>query len=163
MSFRTKREKVISARTSATSGTSTPKTVTEVDSVPLDEFEELLIDLNITTALVGTTPTMDIYLQRGLVPNPDPATDADWEDIYAFLQIATSLVRHVTHLPLQRGEAVETATGHSHMRTLEALTADSVRIGYWGDQLRIREKMGGTVTTEAVYDLSVTGKLRSPK
>ena len=163
MSFRTKREKVISAKTSATSGTSTPRIVESVNNVPLDEFEELLIYLNVTTALIGTAPTMDIYLQRAIAPNPAVATDADWEDIYAFPQVVAALVEHITHLPVQRGEAPETATGHSHVRTLDTLIADSVRVGHWGDQIRIREKIGGVVTTEAVYDLSITGIRKSPK
>ena len=162
---RTKREKVISARTSATGGTAKAKNVTGIQNVPLDEFEELLVYLDINTALVGTSPTMDIYLQRAVTDTPDEDTDTDWDDLFAFPQVTTSLVEHVVALP---AHIISSTTGGlraalSAVRGHAALTTNSAKLGHWGSQIRIVEKMGGTVTTAAVYDVTITGIRKSPK
>lgn len=159
---RTKREKVISARTSATTGTAKVVSVLELQDTFLDEFEELSVYLDINTALVGTTPTMDIYLQRAVTDTPDEDTDADWEDFYAFPQATTSLIEKTILLPLSRAGSDDAATAGGD-REMATLTADTLKPGHWGDQIRIVEKMGGTVTTAAVYDVTITGVRKSPK
>ncbi len=44
---------------------------------------------------------------------------------------------------------------------MATLTADTLKPGHWGDRIRVVEKMGGTVTTSAVYDLTLIGTLRA--
>ncbi len=156
---RTIREKVISARTSATTGTSKVLQALLVGGHALDEFEELIAYLDVNTALVGTTPTMDIYLQRAVTDTPDEDTDADWEDFYAFPQAVAATMEKTVHLPLQRTGSDDVA-GAGGDREMATLTADTLKPGHWGDRIRVVEKMGGTVTTSAVYDLTLTGTLR---
>ncbi len=162
MGLRTKQEKVVDARTSATSGTAVVATVLLLDGRALDEFEQLHVYVQVTTALIGTTPTMDIYLQRAVVPNPDPANDAHWDDYFALDQITTNLLEEVITLPVQQIAAgAESVSIQGHVRITAALGERVLRVGHWGDRLRIVEKIGGTVTTQAIYNIIFTGILRS--
>ena len=150
----------VNARTSATSGTATVVTVYTIGTpaAPLSLFDELTVYLDVTTALAGTTPTMNLYLQRAIRPNADPATDADWEDFYASLQVTTGIVQHVVTLPSYLASAPAVAPNAvTHTRSLDTMTADSLRQGHQGHGLRIREKIGGTVTQAAVYSIYARG------
>ena len=155
------RETVISGRTSAASGTLAVATLLTLGGRALNEFKELLIYLNVTTALAGTTPTMDLYLQRAVVPNPVAATDAHWDDLYAFPQVITALIERIVHLPVSAAVVVSAATAHALTRQMAGMVADSAKLGHWGDRIRIVEKMGGTVTTAAVYSIHITGILET--
>ena len=157
---RLKREKVISARTSATTGTAKVAHLLFLGGRHIEEFEEIIAYLDVNTALAGTSPTMDIYLQRAVTDTPDEDTDADWEDFYAFPQAVAGLIEKTVHIPLGRqgSDDVAAAGGDREMATL---TADTLKPGHWGDRIRVVEKMGGTVTTAAVYDLTLTGILRT--
>ncbi|KKM91625.1 hypothetical protein LCGC14_1226730 [marine sediment metagenome] len=157
---RTIREKIISARTSATSGTAQVAHILLIGGHAPDEFEELRAYLDVNTALVGTTPTMDIYLQRAVTDTPDEDTDADWEDFYAFPQAVAALMEKTVHIPLGR-QGSDDVAGAGGDRDMATLTADTLKPGHWGDRIRVVEKMGGTVTTSAVYDLTLVGTLRA--
>lgn len=160
---RTKRGALVSARTSATTGTSVVATPTLLAGVPLDEFEELLVYLNVTTPLVGTTPTMRIYLQRAVVPNPNPATDAHWDDFFCFLEITPASSQAVIAVfPVRPWGAVvrELATWDLG-RDMAAQAPSEAKLGHWGDRIRIVEKMGGTITQAAIYNIFATGVLRT--
>src|SRR3546814_614060 len=94
-------ETVVAAHSTGTdAGSATVATVREVDGRPLERIEEMRARLKVTTPLVGDTPTLDVYLQRPVAADPDPATDEDWEDFYAFPQVTTSAVDKVVSLPL---------------------------------------------------------------
>ena len=154
------REKVISARTSATTGAAKVLNVLHVGGRLVEEFKELIAYLDVNTALAGTSPTMDIYLQRAVTDTPDEDTDADWEDFYAFPQAVAGLIEKTVHIPLGR-QGSDDVAGAGGDREMATLTADALKPGHWGDQIRIVEKMGGTVTTAAVYDITITGILRT--
>jgi hypothetical protein len=158
-SGRTAREAVIAGRTSATSGTATVPagaSIQTIDGIQLDFFEDLVAYLD-ATGLAGTAPTMDVYLQRALRPNADPAVDADWEDFYHFPQVTTSAVLLAVTFPLVKTVANDAPTAQGHTRVLEAIAADAGRPSHWGDALRVREKMGGTVTTPSTWSLYLMG------
>lgn len=149
-------ETVVSARTSATSGTTTVVTVTRVDDMPLRRLSRLLVRMNVTQAMAGTTPTMDIYLQRALAPSPGAS---DWEDFYHFPQVTTSLTDRVLTLPLPEAQDADASLAtYSRARAIETLAADTCLGGYWGDQIRIREVIGGTVSTAAIYSIYMVGQ-----
>jgi len=161
-SGRTAREAVISARTCANSGTATVVTPATVDGVGLDLFDELVAFLDVTTAFVGgTSPTMDIYLQRAVRPNADPTVDADWEDLYHFTQVVSATLQRLVGLPAVKTVTAEPGATQGHARTLDTLAAESGLPGHWGDKLRVREKIGGTVGTACVYSLYFTGLRKS--
>ncbi len=160
MSTWTVRKKVVDARTSASSGTAVVTTITELLGHDLDEFSELLIYLDVNTALVGSTPKMDIYLQRALVEDPDPTDDTHWTDLFAFSQVAASTVERLAHLPVDSISTQLQSGSRDIARTHAALSAGQAVAGHWGDRIRIVEKMTNTITTKAVYDITFTGLLR---
>lgn len=155
-----KREKWVSARTSATSGTAVVSVKEKVDDLLLKDFDELQLYLDVNTALVGIAPTMDLYLQRAVVPNPVQATDGHWDDLYAFPQVTTTLIEKTAVLPVLPSISTPTGGTRSTDRQNATLAADTAKVAHWGDRIRIVEKMGGTVTTAAIYDLSVVGVRR---
>ncbi len=161
------RQKVIDAQTSAASGTNVRATVIEVTDpsgrvIPLSIVDELFIYVHLTVALVGTSPTMNLYLQRAVVPDPDPTVDADWTDFYAFFQITTSLSEFVATIPVYDMGYVSNSPGANQRNRVHATLAANTQItGHWGDRIRIVEKMGGTVTTQAVYDVVFTAIVRN--
>ena len=160
---RTKQETLVSTRTSETTGTAVVATPTLLEGVPLDEFGELLIYLQVTTALVGTSPTMRIYLQRAVVPNPDESIDAHWTDIYCFLEITpASSQEEVVLFPIRPwGPTVQEIASWGFPREVATQVPREAYVGHWGSRIRIVEKMGGTVTTAAVYSIHATGVLRT--
>lgn len=152
-----RREKVLSAQTSAATGTNRRATVEEVDGFPIGAFEELIVYLDVNTALAGTAPTMDIYLQRAVVANPDEAVDGDWEDLLHFPQLVAATAEHVAYLPVALSLSDPDLASATRTRQAQAIAADSAKSGHWGDRIRIMEVMGGTVTTPAVYDVTING------
>ena len=108
----------------------------------------------------GTTPTLDVYLQRPVVASPNPATAAHWEDFYHFPQVTTSAVDKVVTLPLPPAQDVDASLGTmSRARAVEALAADTAIGGHWAGPIRVREVITGTgISQAAVYDLELTGK-----
>src|SRR5690349_7662076 len=172
-SGRTARETVIAARVAAASGTATLSVAQEnesrqavetVDGEALDLFDELAVYLEVTAAFAGgTSPTMDLYLQWALRPNADPTVDADWDDFYHFPQVVTGTTPKLyvgfEAWKAQAGASELLATG-SHVAAIETLAADSQRPGHWGDKLRVREKMGGPVSTPCTYSLHLVGLAR---
>jgi hypothetical protein len=153
-------ETVIAARnTGTTPGSATPATVHEVDGRPLGLIDELRCRLNVTQALTGTVPTLNVYLQRAVAGDPDPTVAADWEDFYAFPQVTTSTVDLVVSLPLPAAQDVDgTLTTASRARAVETLTADTLLAGHWAGPIRVREVLGGTPTQAAIYDLELVGR-----
>src|SRR5207249_1712531 len=123
------------------------------------DCDELLVYLQVTQAMTGTSPTMDIYLERPVVPNADPANSAHWDDLYHFTQVGTSANEEVTVLPIPRqSSATVSTTGDiGATRGVQALAADTAKNGHWGDRLRIAEVMGGTITQQAIYSLHARG------
>src|SRR6266542_2526052 len=86
--------------------------------------------------------------------------DADWDDFYHFPQVVTGTTPKTSAgfeaWKAQAGASELLATG-SHAVAIETLAADSQRPGHWGDKLRVREKMGGTVSTACTYSLHFVG------
>lgn len=155
-------EKVVAAHSTGTAaGSATVATVREVDGVPLTRLSELRVRLRVTTALVGDTPTLDVYLQRAVAADPDPTDATDWEDFYHFPQVTTSTVDKVISLPLPAAQDVDASLGtYSRNRGVEALAADTVLGGHWMGPIRIREVLatGGSITTAGVYDVEMVGR-----
>ena len=160
MARRISQEKVVSARSSATvAGNTVAKIVKNIDGHPLLYFDELLVYLDLNTALVGTSPTFDIYLQRAVVADPVDATDAHWTDLAAFPQATTGTMEKVMLLPYTQvgGTSGAGRVTNARDRTHATMSADAIYPNHWGDQIRIVEKMGGTITTQAIYDVTITG------
>lgn len=159
MSDRIFREKILDAKVSAASGTAEIANIQSIQSASLDLFDEIQVYLDVNTALVGTSPKMDIYLQRAVVDVPVYATDAHWADFYAFPQVTTSPIERLINLFARRTTSVAISSA-STLRQHAALTADTLNLGHWGKSIRVVEKMTGTVTTQAVYDLTLIGIIR---
>lgn len=153
----TQRETWILGRTSGTSGTTAVGTFDSINGVPIDLFDELLVYMDVTQALSGSSPTMDIYLQRAVVPNPDPTNDNHWDDLAAFPQITTSTAQYILPMPATFISGSATANNVPLARFEASLSSGALRVGHWGNYIRIVEKMGGTVTQAAVYSIHVTG------
>lgn len=142
----------------ATAGTTTPAggVITEIDNLPLEHVSQISIRLEVTTGITGTAPVCDIYIQRAT--QSAPGAD-DWDDWYAFPQFNTSAVDFVVHGPLALPADVDGSLGSaSHAVVQEALAADVLLAGLIGHQLRIREKVGGTGLTAAVYNIHIVAK-----
>ena len=154
-------EKVVSAHSTGTAAVSAlVTTIRTLAGKPIHRVSELRARLNVTTPLVGTTPTLDVYLQRPVVASPNPATAAHWEDFYHFPQVTTSAVDKVVTLPLPPAQDVDASLGTmSRARAVEALAADTAIGGHWAGPIRVREVITGTgISQAAVYDLELTGK-----
>lgn len=144
------------ARTSAaTAGTATVSTLTAVGGKPLIGMERLSVRLEVTTTITGTAPTLDIYLQRAT--QASPGAD-DWDDFYHFPQVTDAgVVDLLVDLPLARSDADGSLGTASHAVVQESLAADTLLGGHWGEQIRIREVVGGTSLTAAVYNVHFLG------
>ena len=156
------RETIVAARTSAVSGESVVTTIQDINNAELQYFDNLLVYLQVTQALQGTLPTLNLYLQQAVVPNPDPANNAHWSDLYAFPQITTETKEWLIPLPQTHASSATTRTAPvGYDRTHATLSADELRIGEGPyDHLRLVEKLGGTVTQAAIYSLHVTGRIK---
>ena len=159
MARRISREKVVSARSSATvAGNTVAKTVKNIDGHPLLYFDELLVYLDLNTPLVGTSPTFDIYLQRAAVADPVDATDAHWSDIGAFPTSTTGLQETVMPLGYAQVAADTELTTGTRGRDGLGITPGRTRPGHWGDRIRVVEKIGGTAISQAaIYDVTFVG------
>lgn len=166
MGRKTKRETWIGDQTSAKTGTNVRGTFSTLDGYDLEGFKQLNIYLQVTTPLVGTSPTMNVFLQRAVVSNPDPTNDAHWDDILAYTQVTDSSglntdgknedICMIPYVSMFGGIIQSTATTY---RETANLTAARAKAGHLGDCLRVVEKMGGTVTTAAVYSIHAMGIL----
>lgn len=149
-------EKVVDAHNTGTSaGTSTVATVQEVAGRSLDVMTELRARLNVTQALDGDTPTLDVYLQRKV------GAGDDWEDFYHFPQVTTSTVDKVVTLPLPLAQDVDGSLGSmSRDQETESLAADTALAGHWSGPVRIREVLatGGSISQAAIYDIEMVGR-----
>lgn len=158
------RRSVISVAASGAPNNATLNTVIgqieAIGSVPLELFDELIANLVISTALVGSGPQIDVYLQRALRAAADPTNDAHWED-YANLGHATNAtLDQTTQMPVDGNIVAAGATVVvGHVRLDKTLTAGAVVIGHFGERLRIVEKVvsTGAITTPAVYAIYLTG------
>lgn|SRR5574341_236115 len=151
-------ETIVTDRTSAASGTTTTlATVTAVDEVPLELFDELVIHLKSSQPLAGGG-SLIILFQQAVVPNPDPTNSAHWDD-YARFDTAAGL-DSVLNLSVKARGQVSGAAGVStnHVRAVESgLASGQAYTNHWGDRLRIREFMSGTITQNAIYSIHVKG------
>lgn len=144
-------ETVISAHDTGTDAqTATVATVRKVADRPLANLRHLAARLEVTQALDGTNPTLDVYLEREV-------GGGDWEDIYHFPQVTTSTVDKIVDLPLARSDADGSLATASRDVAVESLAADTLVGGHWGDRIRIREVIGGTVTQAAIYSVHMIG------
>lgn len=157
-------ETILAAQSSSSPNNTTTytvrKTMQSIDSLPLAEFDEITFEAQITTALIGSVPTIDLYLQRALRPNPDPTIDAHWEDIANLATATTGLLDDITTLPVVATLIAAGATmAGGHARSDRALAARTQVTGPIGDVLRIVEKISstGAITTAAVYSVHATG------
>ena len=139
----------------ATAATTTPTggTLAVIDTLAISQIKQVSIRLEVATGITGSSPTMDIYIQRAT--QSSPGAD-DWDDWYAFPRITTAAVDHVVHGPLPLPQDADGSLGSaSHLVVQEALAADTLLAGALGEQIRIREKVGGTGLTAAVYNIHI--------
>lgn len=155
-------EKVVDAHSSGTAaGSTTVATVRYLRGRPLASVEQMRVRLNVTTPLIGDTPTLDVYLQRPVAEDPDPTVAADWEDFYHFPQVTTAAVDKVVSLPLPAAQDVDASLGSmSRTRAVETLAADTALGGHWDGPIRIRQVLatGGVISQAAVYDVEMVGR-----
>ena len=145
-------EKTITvAASGATAATTTVETFDRIDKLPLELVKSLSVRLEVTTGITGSTPTLNIFLQRATQSSPG---GDDWDDWYHFPEITTSAVDHIVHGPLPLPQDVDGSLGSaSHLVVQEALAADTLLAGAIGHQIRIREVVTGTGLTAAVYNI----------
>ena len=145
-------EKTITvAASGATAATITVETFDKIGELPLELVKSLSVRLEVTTGITGSTPTLNIFLQRATQSSPG---NDDWDDWYHFPEITTSAVDHIVHGPLPLPQDVDGTLGSaSHPVVQEALTADVLLAGAIGHQIRIMEKITGTGLTAAVYNI----------
>lgn len=154
-----KRETVINALTSqAAAGSTVVGTIESIDGVPILAFDEIRAELEVTTALTGTGPGMEIHLVRLRAgkTNPNSTTVADWSGLATFDQTtpATGPLEHV--LPRSPEVAAgEIAAAQADPDAMPA--AGAARGGHWGDVLGVIEEIAGTGLTAGVYSLHLTG------
>lgn len=160
------RATLVSARTSAASGTTTTlATVTNLGTgSPLYIFDDLFVYLVTSTSIAGTVPTLDVWLQMAVVPNPVSATDAHWDDIARFTQVTGAALEILVlgaAKPIGAANAGSTVDV-SHNRGIDqtGFTQGAAFNHHWGEVLRIREVTGGTITTNAVYSIHALGVRR---
>ncbi|CAB4166854.1 hypothetical protein UFOVP1383_29 [uncultured Caudovirales phage] len=155
-------KKVVSAQSTGTAAaTATVATVLQIAGVPLARVKELRARLNVTVAMGGDTPTLNVYLQRPVAEDPDPAIDADWEDFYAFPQATNATLDKVVTLPLPHAQDVDASLATaSRTRAIQALTADTVIGGHWSGPIRIRHVVtkGAGAITAGTYDVEFVGR-----
>lgn len=155
-------EKVVSAQSTGTAaGTSTVATVRTLAGQPLARVQEMRVRLAVTGAMGGDTPTLDIYLQRAVAEDPDPAVAGDWEDFYHFAQVTSSTVDKVVTLPLPAAQDVDASLGSvSRTRAAESLAADTLLGGHWNGPIRIRQVVtkGAGAITAGTYDIELVGR-----
>ena len=157
---RTIRETWVDGRTSAKTGTAKVSAHESIDGKAVDGLESLLVYLDVNTKPEGTSPTLDIRLQRAVVPNPDVDTDAHWDTFLAFSRVTDSAT---VEKVMVAGNLPPTyiASQIDFEENRDTATAERSRVGSFGDVIRVVEAMGGTVTTAAVWSLHVTGTLRA--
>ena len=145
-------EKTITvAASGATAATRLVETFDKIGELPLELVKSLSVRLEVTTGITGSTPTLNIFLQRAT--QSSPGSD-DWDDWYHFPEITTSAVDHIVHGPLPLPQDVDGTLGSaSHLVVQEALAADTLLAGAIGHQIRIMEKITGTGLTAAVYNI----------
>ncbi|KKL99726.1 hypothetical protein LCGC14_1811510, partial [marine sediment metagenome] len=154
------RETWVDGRTSASSGTAKVSAHRSIGGHAIDGFESVLAYLDVNTKPEGTSPTLDIRLQRAVVPNPDEDTDAHWDTFLAFSQVTDSAA--VEKVAIASSMAITFIGSQIDFEeNRDAATAERTRPGPWGDVIRVVEAMGGTVTTAAVWSLHITGTLRA--
>ncbi len=152
-------ETLVAARNAGTvAQTATVKTITSVGDRQLDHMTSLNMRLEVATKPAGTTPTFDLYLQRATQASP---SDDDWQDFYHFPQVTDSAVIDVEiALPLVGPQDVDGSLGSASVAVVqEALAADTLIAGHWGEQIRIREVVGGSALSQGcLYSLHAVGR-----
>lgn len=160
-----KRESVVGGATVRTAPTAaatvTVVTVMDIEGKALMLFRELIVRMEVTRAMTGSSPTMDVYLQRAIRPDPDATDDNDWEDWLHFPQVTTAAMDKVAYAPA----ALPAATTAHNMelrngirdQAVESMGDNRLVAGHWGDRLRVREKITGTVTQAAQWHLHLIG------
>ena len=152
-------ETLLSAQDAGTTArTATAATIRSVDGRQLDHMTALNMRLEITTKPEGTTPTFDLYLQRATQPSPG---DDDWQDFYAFPQITDAAETDVEiSLPLVGPQDMDGIIGSASVAVVqESLTADNLIAGHWGEEIRVREVVGGSALSQGcVYNLHAVGR-----
>lgn len=160
MGYSYKAETVVSARTSGTSvATETVTTVTEIEGIPLSEFDEIHVYVKSSQNIVGTGSQLTLYLQRPVVPDYAAATDAHWADLTSSPLVSaagTASIDAECHLPVVFDQP-DTAAVAWRTRTLAAMTASDAHVGAVGPAIRIQEKRAGTITTPLIYSIHMVG------
>ena len=153
-------EKVVSAQATGTTAQSeTVATVEAVSGKSIGSISKLRITIDITTALVGTDPLLNLFFQRPIISGFAAATGADWADFHASVQFLDSHAagtRRYVDIPLPEPQDVDGSLANRDLTPAqEALAARLTISGHWGDAIRIRSVLGGTITTGAVYDVHI--------
>ncbi|MEM3169967.1 MAG: hypothetical protein QW838_04265 [Candidatus Nitrosotenuis sp.] len=146
-------------QTGALSGNNVRAVVRDIDTTPLEFFDELLVYITATPMSGGTTGVTDVYLQRAIVPNPSPTDDTHWNDLSLLGSIATGPVQFVTPLPHRDVYSASTTTtvGVPRDNTGFSSASGMARMGHWGDIIRIFERVAGDRTGPATYSVHATG------
>lgn len=142
-------------------GTVTLATITEIDGVPLEEFDEILMYI-VSSVNIAGGGSIDFYFQYPVVPNPDVTVDAHWDD-HTRGPTTTSGIDQVLSLNRRSyGGTTGTAGASAHARGAQAAATDtSLPYPFPGRQMRIREVVAGAVTTAMTYAIHAIGRRRS--
>lgn len=150
-----KAEEVFSVTTAAALGTNQRGVVSDIDGVPLMEFSEIQVAIAVTQYPTGGT--LDIYLQRPVVVTPVAATDAHWDDYMALNFGAVG-----TNIFVMPGKAYGAVTGgavagQKWSRAHTSLADGVLRVGDFGEQLRLVDKIGVAAPQGAIYTVTFRG------
>jgi len=153
-----RRQTVINGRVTGAATVTNVASLTQIGDLNLDLFDEILVYIDVTTALLATGPDLILFLQKAVVPNPVFTTDAHWDDFYA-LGGLNAVQQKVIQLPLYRSDAAgASASGLAGGRNMTSLSSDFTVWGHWGDHIRILEKVvGTTITQNGIYSVHITG------
>ena len=138
----TAKETVIVGHDATTSGKTTAGTILRVGGKAISTIRRLRVTLEVTRAIIGTSPTLDIFLQRPIVEDFDEGVEPDWEDFFAFTQLDDNDAvgaRFVVDLPLPSPQDVDgSLANQDRVPAQETLTARALLAGHWGDAIRVR-------------------------
>jgi hypothetical protein len=127
-------------------------TFTSSPTLRLKGLVSLVVELNVS-AVPGGTPTLDVFVQTSVDGG------ATWTDIIHFAPVTTTpgvqYAQVVGDLPTQTITGTSASPAGPFAQQDGTLPVNTTRQGPWGDLLRVKVVVGGTVTGQ--YIVAING------
>lgn len=151
------REAVFSAEnTAAAAATTVEGVVFDVNSIPLEQLDELTIYLNLSTGVTGGT--FEMLLQRAIVPDPDSTNNDHWQDYIHFPQVAAATTQQVVATaPVRQAVTGQEVADYDDVRNINNIAQSAGMTGHWYDRLRVVVITGVGTSAAGVFSLYMTG------